>query len=188
PAGWAGRYNNIGSSTVNFVIDAICAPKPKRYTITYATADNPPGTQAGATAVCPARTVLLSGGAPSSASPPNAYLTSACPETKKGSRAVEYTGSATAQRLAVFAICAHKPAGYAIVSAPASARGLGTLVAGTSCPLGTVTTGGGIQVTSPQPSVVLGASLDDPATLWLSEIVNWTSVPVELTTYAICVA
>jgi hypothetical protein len=186
--GWQARYNNTGDTSVNFAVDVICAARPRRYAVTYATVDHEPGTQATATAVCPDRTVLLSGGALSSATTTNVYLLSAFPATQHSYQAVEWNGSSTAQRLAVFAICARKPDGYTIVTHAAYDRGLDTLVAGAACPASSSIIGGGIRVLNPNPSVTLGASLDDPETQWLSEVVNWTASPVVVTTYAICAA
>ena len=43
-------------------------------------------------------------------------------------------------------------------------------------------------VPSPRPSVTLGASLDEPSTQWLSEVVNLDPAPATVTIYAICAA
>ena len=48
--------------------------------------------------------------------------------------------------------------------------------------------GGGIHVTSPRPTITVGASFDDPATQWLTETVNQDPAPATVTTYAICAA
>ena len=45
-----------------------------------------------------------------------------------------------------------------------------------------------IHVTHPRPTITLGASLDDSATGWLSEVLNEDPAPATATTYAICVA
>ena len=62
------------------------------------------------------------------------------------------------------------------------------MVAGRAVPCGTSILGGGVHVTGPRPAVTLGASLDDQATQWLSEVLNDAPQPVTETTYAICAA
>ncbi|MGN6174212.1 MAG: hypothetical protein ACTHPS_14910 [Streptosporangiaceae bacterium] len=63
-----------------------------------------------------------------------------------------------------------------------------TLTGGAQCSPGTSILGGGIHVTSPRPAVTLGASLDQPSTQWLSEVVNSATEPATATIYAICAA
>ena len=188
--GWRGRYNNSGTRTDdNFAIDAICANQPAGYTTTFATVDNPAGTQSAAVAACPAGTRLLSGGTLSTGDTVDVQLLSAWPLGPERFKSVMWNGSATDQQLTTFAICGHKPAGYTITSATGSdTGGPDTLVGGGQCPAGTSILGGGIHVASPRPTVTLGASLDDPETQWLSEVVNLDPNPATVTIYAICAA
>jgi hypothetical protein len=188
--GWEGRFNNSSTRPDdNFAVDAICAKKPAGYTTTFTTVDNPAGAQSAAVAVCPAGTRLLSGGTLSTADTTDVQLLSAWPLGPERFRSVMWNGSATDQRLTTFAICGHRPAGYTITSAPESdTGGPVTLVGGAQCPAGTSILGGGIHVTSPQPAVTLGESLDKPATQWLSEVVNSATAPATVTIYAIYAA
>jgi hypothetical protein len=188
--GWEGRFNNSGTRPDDsFRVDAICAKKPAGYTTTFTTVDNPPGAQSAAVAVCPAGTRLLSGGTLSTADTVDVQLLSAWPLGPERFKSVMWNGSGTAQRLVTFAVCGHRPAGYAIVSASGTdTGGPVTDIGGAQCPAGTSIVGGGIHVTHPRPAVTLGASLDDPATQWLSEVLNEAPGPAAVTIYAICAA
>ena len=187
--GWEGRYNNTSTRPDDhFAVDAICAKQPAAYTTSFSTVDNPPGGKSSAIAVCPAGTRLLSGGTLSTADTTDVQLLSAWPLGPERFKSVIFNGSATGQRLTTFAVCGHRPAGYAITSATGSHTGPDTLVGGAQCPAGTSILGGGIHVTGPRPSVTLGASLDEPSTQWLSEVVNLDPAPATVTIYAICAA
>ena len=189
-SGWEARYNNSGTRTDDhFAVDAICARQPAGYTTTFTTVDNPPGTKSVAIAVCPTGTRLLSGGTLSTADTVDVQLLGAWPPGKQRFKSVMWNGSATGHQLTTFAVCGHKPAGYTITSATGSdTGGPDTLVGGAQCPAGTSIIGGGIRVRSPRPAVTLGASLDEPDTQWLSEVVNLDPAPATVTIYAICAA
>ena len=188
--GWEGRFNNSGTRPDDtFRVDAICAKQPAGYTTTFTTVDNPPGTQSAAIAGCPAGTRLFSGGTLSTADTVDVQLLSAWPLGPQRFKSVMWNGSGTDQRLTTFAICGHRPAGYTMTSASgADAGGPDTLIGGAQCPAGTSILGGGIHVTHPRPAITLGASLDDPATQWLSEVINLAPESAAVTTYAICAA
>ena len=188
--GWEARYNNSGIRLDDhFVVDAICAKQPAAYTTSFTTVDNPPGGKSSAIAVCPAGTRLLSGGTLSTADTTDVQLLSAWPLGPARFKSVMWNGSATDQQVTTFAVCGHRPASYTITSATGSdTGGPDTLVGGAQCPAGTSILGGGIHVTSPRPAVTLGASLDEPATQWLSEVVNSAAAPATVTIYAICAA
>jgi hypothetical protein len=189
-SGWEGRFNNSGTRPDdNFRVDAICARQPAAYTTTFTTVDNPPGTQSAAVAVCPAGTRLLSGGTLSTADTVDVQLLSAWPLGPERFKSVMWNGSGTGQRLTTFAVCGHRPAGYTIVSASGTdTGGPVTDLGGAQCPAGTSILGGGIHVTDPRPAVTLGASLDDPATQWISEVRNQAPEPATAAIYAICAA
>ena len=188
--GWEGRYNNTSTRTDDhFAVDAICAKQPAGYTTTFTTVDNPPGSKSAAVAVCPAGTRLLSGGTLSTADTTDVQLLSAWPPGPARFKSVIWNGSATDQQLTTFAVCGHRPTGYTITSATGSdTGGPDTLTGGAQCPAGTSILGGGIHVTSPRPAVTLGASLDEPSTQWLAQVVNSATEPVTVTIYAICAA
>jgi hypothetical protein len=188
--GWRGRYNNSGTQTSdNFAIDAICANQPAGYTTAFRTVNNPAGAQSAVTAACPAGTRLLSGGTLSTADTTDVQLLSAWPLGPQRFKSIMFNGSATDQQLTTFAICGHRPAAYTITSATGTDEG-GPVdqSGGAQCPAGTSIIGGGIHVHSPRPTVTLGLSLDEPATQWLSEVVNLAPEPATVTIYAICAA
>jgi hypothetical protein len=190
-AGWEGRYNNTNSTRTNdqFRVDAICARKPAGYTVKFATADNPPGTQSAAVAACPTTARLLSGGTLSTADTTDVQLLSAWPLDRHRFKSVMWNGSATDQRLTTFAICANRPPGYAITStAHSDPGGPITDFFQAQCPAGTSVVGGGIHVTGPRPSVTVGGSLEEDAYVWDGEPVNSGPAPATVTTYAICAA
>src|SRR6266702_3015292 len=43
--GWEARVNNTGITTVQFLVDAICANRPTGYKLVFRTVDNPSNTQ-----------------------------------------------------------------------------------------------------------------------------------------------
>ena len=188
--GWEARYNNSSiRPDDHFAVDAICAKQPAGYTTTFTTVDNPAGAKSAAVAVCPAGTRLFSGGTLSTADTTDVQLLSAWPLGPARFKSVMWNGSATDQRLTTFAVCGHRPAGYAITSAIGSdTGGPDTLARGAQCPAGTSILGGGVHVTSPRPAVTLGFSDDDSGPQWLSEVLNSAPQPATATTYAICAA
>jgi hypothetical protein len=122
--GWEGRFNNSGTRPDDtFRVDAICAKQPAGYTTTFTTVDTPPGAQSAAIAVCPAGTRLLSGGTQSTADTVDVQMLSAFPLGPERFKSVMWNGSGTDQRLTTFAICGHRPAGYAITSASSTDAG-----------------------------------------------------------------
>src|SRR5262249_32304618 len=132
--GWRARYNNTSTQPGTFGIVVECATAPKRYTQAFATVDNPVGSQNTATATCPARTVLLGGGAFSTSDLPQAVITSAYPSSSTTYTAVEFNGTARAERLTAFAICGKRPTGYRIVSVTSSGTGPADFNIGALCP------------------------------------------------------
>lgn len=188
--GWEGRFNNSGTRPDDqFRVDAICARQPAGYTTTFTTVDNPTGSQSAAIATCPAGTRLLSGGSLSTADTVDVRLLSAWPLGGQRFKSVMENNSGIDQRLTTFAVCGHRPAGYTITSQTGSdPAGPDTSLGSAPCPAGTSILGGGIHVIGPRPTVTLGASLDDAANDWLSELLHEDAAPVTATTYAICAA
>ncbi len=185
-SGWRARFNNTSGRTVQFRVDAVCAAEPAGYTVRFATADNPPGQLSGALAVCPAGTVLLSGGTLSTADTADVLVVNAFPRSTTAFRSVVWNGSPVAHRLTSFAVCAARPPRYALISQRSTATGPTTIASGAQCPTGTVATGRGVKVVGPRPEIAIGASLAEPATQWLSEVVDTVPGPVRTTTYALC--
>jgi hypothetical protein len=66
---WSVDMNNASTGDASFVVYAVCAQQPKKYSIVEGTSvDNPSGDQTSATASCPAKTEIL-GAADSPARP-----------------------------------------------------------------------------------------------------------------------
>ncbi len=191
PTAWRARVNNTGVSAQQFGIDAICAKQPKGYTTTFAQIGNPQHTQASATATCPAKTVLLSGGVLSTSDSALAAVTSAFPAGSTKFTAFVNNGTGVNEVLNVFAICAQKPAGYKIVRTSGTTMPSGNpvaIVGGASCPTGTSVIGGGVRVATPLPSTIIRQSIVGGSKDWDDEIMSTSTQPVQDTFAAICAA
>jgi hypothetical protein len=188
-SGWEGRYNNRSSHSGAFDVEAICAAQPRRYVQTFALAANPAGTQATATATCPARTVVLGGGAQSSSDDGRAFLLSAYPATTKTYTAVIWNGSPRDEQLAVYAICGKRPLGYELNASTGSGTGPAELTGGGHCTLlGKVVIGGGVRIANPQPLISIATSFADEDTQWLTNVDVQTGGVQTTTIYSICAA
>ncbi len=187
PNGWEARVNNPDSPTGFLAIDVICAKKPAGYTVAFATADNPPGARSVATAMCPANTVVLSGGVLSTSDKVGARVLSAWPVNSTTFRAVELNATATDERLTAEAVCARKPAGY-VIARQAFTEAPNTLdIGGATCPAGKSVLGGGIHVTGGDTTALVHSSINNRTTGW-SVNVTTGGVPLGLAFSAICVA
>jgi hypothetical protein len=186
--GWEGRYNNTTGRDQTFAVEAICAARPPGYTVAFRTIDNSHFAQSTGTAVCPTGTVVLSGGGLSTSDEAGASMLAAWPSSQTRFKAIMYNGTPTDQRFTIFAICAQRPAGYAIVSAKGhDSGGPGTALGGSQCPTGVVI-GGGVKFLAPQPAVTLGALFGEPEMQYLAEVENDSPAPIQETLYAICAA
>ncbi len=191
PTAWRARVNNTGVSTQQFGIDAICAKQPKRYTTAFSQIGNPQHTQASATATCPARTVLLSGGVLSTSDSALAAVTSAFPASSTKFTAFVSNGTGVNEVLTTFAICGQKPAGYRIVRTSGTTMPSANpvaIVGGASCPAGTSVIGGGARVATPLASTVVRQSIVGGSKDWDGEIVSTSTQPVQDTFAVICAA
>jgi hypothetical protein len=187
-SGWEARVNNAGTTTVQFVVDAICANKPTGYKRVSRTVDNPPNTQSHATVTCPSPKVLLSGGTLSSADQVTGILTSAWPRSSAKFTGYMFNGTATDQTFTVEAICAHKPAGYKITSNSVALGPGTTLGDGIPCPAGTSVLGGGTQDPDHVPVVQIAGSIDEDSTAWGISVNNNGQSVHQVNGYAICAA
>lgn len=186
--GWRGRYNNSTGRDATFAVEAICAAQPPGYTVAFKTIDNTHFAQSTGTAVCPTGTVVLSGGALSTSDQVGASLLSAWPSSTTRFKAIMFNGTSNDERLTIFAVCAQRPAGYAIISAKGhDTGGPDTVIGGSQCPAGVVI-GGGVKFKAPQPAVTLGALFGEPDTQYFAEVENSSPAPVQETLYAICAA
>jgi hypothetical protein len=187
-SGWEARVNNTGATTVQFVVDAVCANKPAGYKLVFKTVDNPANTQSHATATCPSPKVLLSGGTLSTSDQVPAILTSAWPKSSAQFTGYMLNGTATDQKFTVLAICGQKPAGYKIASNGVPLDPGFTLGDGIGCPAGTSVLGGGTQDPDHVRVVQVGGSVDQGASAWEIDVNNTGKLVHQVNGYAVCAA
>jgi hypothetical protein len=188
PAGWRARVNNASGRDQLFRVDVICAKRPKGYKVAFATADNPPNANTAATATCPTGTVVLSGGALSTSDTTAVALTSLGAQGSRKYTAAAANTSSTDQKLTAFAVCAAKPAKYAIVSQSFADMGPDDPFTTPVCPTGTSVLGGGIKIANPAFSIPIAGSLDEDRHGWAGEAVNQQAKTAMVTGQAICAA
>jgi hypothetical protein len=185
--GWAAKVNNTFNTTLQFVVDAVCANKPAGYKIVSRMVDNPPNTQSHATATCPTLDVLLGGGTLSTSTALAAVLTSAWPSSSAKFTGYMDNGTTTDAKLTVFAICGQKPARYAITSNGVSLPP-GMLFAGPACPTGSSVVDGGAQDPAHLPSVQIVGSTVQDASSWAVGVANDGQSAEQVDDYAVCAA
>jgi hypothetical protein len=187
--GWRARMNNASGTAQTFVVDVICAKKPKGYKVAFSTADNPPHSNTSATATCPTGTVVLSGGVFSTSDTTAAAVTSLGPSGQHKFTASMANTSNTDQRVSAFAICGAKPPKYTIVTQSLTdTSGPDDPVLTPVCPVGTSVLGGGMKIVNPGFDIAIAGSLDEDRHGWFGEAVSQRSGPVMLTGQAICAA
>jgi hypothetical protein len=187
--GWRARVNNNAGSTEGFEVDAICARKPKLYAFVFHQVDDPAGTQTQGSATCPTGTVLLSGSVLSDGDTTNVYLTSAWPNSQHTFSASQQNGSTGDEPFTVYALCAKRPPGYAIVRVTQTASGGGGLVVPESyCAAGASVIGGGMQIVKARPAAIMSASLVGAGTTnaWLGVVQDEAAASVKVTASVIC--
>lgn len=187
PTAWQARVNNPDSPSGFFQIDAICAKKPKGYTVAFSTVDNPPRTRSVVTATCPAGTVVLSGGEISSSDDVNVRVLDAFPPNKTSFRAVVVNSTLSDARATAEAVCAKQPAGYTIARTSFTENPNTLDLGGESCPAGKTVLGGGVQVSGADASVLVHSSINNLTTGWSVDLTT-TTLAVKLGFSAICVA
>jgi hypothetical protein len=185
PTGWAGEVDNSFGAPVLFVIDVVCAKKPRRYAIVQApAAPNPSGAQSTAFADCPGRLQPVGGGARTFGASRGIDLNSSLPSVRSW-RVDENNATSTASTFSVFAVCARLK-GYAVVRGAA-----GTVPAGgqlrvtATCPVPSLPVGGGVfSSTSDLRNTI--STLEPDHQDWVSIENNGSAVTSEATPYAIC--
>jgi hypothetical protein len=184
--GWQGRVNNPDGQGGTFVIDAICAKKPVAYTAVYTWVDNPPGARSVATAVCPANTVVLSGGGGSTSDVVGARVLDAWPTSTRAFRVVELNSTATDAQMLAEALCAAKPRGYTITRSSIAENPATIDFGGQSCPAPKTEIGGGIHITGGDSTALVHSSIDNGPG-WVNATTTGT-VPLTLSFSTICVS
>lgn len=185
--GWEARVNNTGTTTVQFEVLAVCAQKPSGYKIAFHSVVNPANTMTSTAARCPFGKVLLAGGLFSTSDSASVQSPSAWPVTSAKFKAFMWNGSSTDASFTAYAICAFKPAGYALRSNTGTLPSGSSSIAAAACPSRTSVLGGGVQLASPQAADELSASFPFPNGLqWSVRAFNGTAASQTETNYAIC--
>jgi hypothetical protein len=187
-AGWNALVNNLSGNAASFSVHAICAKKPKGYTIATASAANPSGAQTTASVTCPANTVVLSAGILSESDSSSVGMTSLWPASSTKVTGKMLNASSSASTFQVEAVCGAKPAKYAIAKLVVTEPTNSILEGGARCPTGTAVLGGGVNVASPGQNVVISADDDGGRTVSNATVTNLTTTSHKVTVYAICAA
>jgi hypothetical protein len=145
---WIAIVNNRTTSFTTFSVQAVCAVKPLGYTVVTASATSLAGLQAHQLALCPGRKVPIGGGEQTGSTSLVVNVNTSIPNGPVWTVEMN-NGSTLAQTFLVFAICARKPVGYALVSSGPVANPSGEQSgAQVTCPANTVPFGGGAFSTS----------------------------------------
>jgi hypothetical protein len=190
---WAAHMNNVGSHNEAFRVYALCAAKPKNYTVAESAAiPGTPGLSVGQQP-CPLSKLgkplkALAGGVLSSAGTisPEQDLNASSPQD--GGWAVTMnTHDQFPHNFNVFVICGSRT-GYRVVTGPpVPAYAASTTFAGVDCPVGKVETGGGVTIFDDYALVTMNSSFPTDPAGWANYVNNpGNGVPL-LTPYAVCV-
>jgi hypothetical protein len=158
-SGWLVDVNNGTRFDTTFTAYAVCAAAPLSYQVIVTPATpNPAGTQSSATAVCPIGTKVLGGGGYSASGATTANINSLRPSGNGWETDMDNAGG-SATTFASYAICGHKPHGYAVVTGPAVANAPGSQVfAMATCPAPSLPLSGGGYSNSGSPLVGMNTS------------------------------
>ena len=151
---------------------------------------SPAGKQVHGKAVCPAGTVVWGGGVSFSSSDLAANINSSRPYQTKGWEVWVNNGSASDSHFVVYAVCAKKPAGYAVVK-HAVANRAGEQTFGSAACAGTkVELGGGVFSASRKLSVSINSAYPGSALSgfrgWVAYMNNASTANAKMTVYSIC--
>ncbi len=183
---WFGQYNNSSTLSRTFQADALCANRPKGYAQKHKTVDNPSGTLTAASVACPAGTVVLGGGAQTTADAPGSFIENTWPKTKTAFAASNLNLTGNDEKLTVVAVCAKQPAGYTRATQVVSATGAGGYYTEARCPAGTSIIGGGVHITPIAQGVTIGASTNRGTAAWEGRVIVTSPATLTITTKAIC--
>jgi hypothetical protein len=186
--GWNALVNNLSPNAASFSVHAICAKKPKGYTVVSMSAANPSGAQTTASVTCPANTVVLSAGILSESDASAVGMTSLWPASSTKVTGKMLNASSSASTFQVEAVCGAKPAKYTIAKLAVPLTPNTILEGGARCPTGTAVLGAGVNVASAGQNVVISALDDGGRTASNTTVTNLTTTSHNVTTYAICAA
>jgi hypothetical protein len=183
---WYGDVNSFGSSSTTFSVYAVCAMRPRKYTIgESATFDTPPVSQSSGTQACPGSATILGGGSRSTVGSFVANINSTLPvgngwQVDMASTAIRDT------TFNVYAICGKAPRGYSVVVGAAVSNPPSSISeASVSCPGRKRPLSGGALSSSRTPCVDLSSTIPD-GNGWSVWENNTGAVAVTITAYAIC--
>jgi hypothetical protein len=187
-AGWNALVNNLSPNAALFSVHAICAKKPKGYTIVTASSPNPAGLITTASVTCPVNTVVFSAGILSESDAASVSMFSLWPASSTKVTGRMANDSSSDSTFQVEAVCGAKPAKYTIAKLAVTLPTNAVLEGGARCPTGTAVLGGGANVGSPGPNVAVSADDDGGRTAWNLTVGNQSTTSHKVTTYAICAA
>jgi hypothetical protein len=155
---WSVEMNNASSSDTSFVVYAVCAQQPKKYSIVAGTSvDNPSGDQTTATASCPAKTEMLGGGGFSSSSARSVNINMSLPNNEGWLVNINNNSASDASEHALV-ICGKEAAVTSAQSTTVINPAGSQTPAAITCPGRTVPFEGGIFSSSPSLLVNLNSS------------------------------
>jgi hypothetical protein len=186
--GWRADVNNASGSDTTFEVYAVCAKAPRYYQVVESSPiANPAFGEATATAACPVGTKVLGGGAYSESGDTAVNLNTTIPQGNAW-RVDMNNGSAFSTAYEVYAVCAHKPGGYTVLSGNSVAAAAGQQSsAHVSCPAPTVPLGGGIYSSS--DSTLVNVNTSTPNTSingWDAYESNGSPSDASITPWVIC--
>jgi hypothetical protein len=167
------------------------AGPPGYVTVTSPTKNLPPAATVSATATCPKSTVVLSGGAFIASTKLTTAINASAPVGTTAWRAfVNNLSKTTATTFNVYAVCATRPAGYAIPSGSLVGVDAGTQVlAGAVCPSSSDDVTGGGVIDSPGVTTDLASSYPVASDEWAAAVSNNSKTGSEtVRAVAVCAA
>jgi len=171
---------------------AAAAETPPGYKVVTAGFTAPTGLQTAASVPCPAKTVVLGGGALIASNSVLANINSSIPHGNRTWTVKVNNASGADTSATVYAICAHKPTGYQQVTAPVIDNPGDTRTdEGALCPSGKKVFGGGAFSTSTSVGIAQSNSLPGKTTApttyaWAVTMDNLTKSDNTFSAVAIC--
>jgi hypothetical protein len=157
---WSADMNNASGSDSPFVVYAVCAKQPNKYSIVNSgSIENPSGNQTTATASCPARTELLGGGGISNSLATSVNINTTLPNNEGWLVNMNNNSGSDAAEMAI-AICGKEKAVTSAQSATVLNPAGSQTAVGIACPGRTVPFGGGIFSSS--PSLLANVNSSEP--------------------------
>jgi hypothetical protein len=184
--GWLGRVNNRLDHEIGFVVEAICAKKPRKYAVVRIAASGPGTAETSASVACPAASVL--GGGVWIASASTAVNIVSTYPANKGWRVEVSNAEVIPAPFVVYAICG-KERGYVLAQSQPVPNPPGAVTrAKAVCPAPTVPVGGGGVSSAGGISVVMEttASSDSGGPGWVAYELNRSVATSTITAWAVC--